>query len=472
MRLLDRLDEVLWQHWRPVFSQTRTFVRAKAVLVGLLSTYGRRTVSRALCAEGRAQVDWAADYRAFSRSPWKVDELFAGVVAATLPHLPEEGFITALMDDTSLRKRSRVIKAARWLRDPLSPPFHVNLKYGLRCLHVALALPLYESGHSARAISVNFELAPSAKKPGRRATTDEVAAYRSVKDTMSLPNKGVEALARLRTTLDRQGAATRQLLGVVDGSYTNRRVLRNLPDRVDLLGRTRKDLVLFNPGPPCGRRIYGDRLPTPEEIRTDPNRPYQVTTCHYGGEWRTVRFKELSHVLWRTGGGRRPLRLLVLAPTPYHGPGRAGRKLYRDPAYLITTDLTSPPQALIQAYLNRWQIEVLHRDLKSGLGLGQAQVWSDDSVARLHSAVVAAFAMLTLAALETYGASRTADFPPLPIWRRHKPQLRAAQADLITLLRNDLAIHGPLRSPPRPRDDTLPPGPTWVLPPRETYALA
>lgn len=469
--LLDRLDQLLRQHWCDVFPQERTFVRTEAVLIDLLTAYGRRTVSRALCAEGRAQVDWAADYRAFSRSPWKVDELFSGVLAAALPHLPDTGFITALMDDTSMRKRSRVIKAARWLRDPLSPPFHVNFKYGLRCLHVALALPLYEAGHGARAISIDFELAPSAKKPGRRATAAEVEAYHRVKDAMSLPMKGVEALAALRARLDARGAATRQLLGVVDGGYTNRRVLRHLPDRVDLLGRTRKDIALVTPAPPGGRRIYGDRLPTPEAIRTDPDRPYQSVVCHYGGDWRTVRYKEVTNVLWRTAGGRRRLRLLVLAPTPYHGPGRAGHMLYHDPAYLITTDLESPAQALIQAYLNRWQIEVLHRDLKSGLGLGQAQVWSDDSVPRLHPAIVAAFAMLTLAALETYGPSRTSAFPPLPLWRRHRPQRRPSEADLITILRNDLAMHGPLRPAPPPRADTLPFAPGWTLPPRETYAF-
>jgi hypothetical protein len=469
--VLDRFRQLLLQWWQGVFPQQRTFVRAEAVLVGLLTAFGRRTVSRALCAEGRAQVDWAADYRTFSRSPWNGDELFLGVLATAMQHLPGAGFIAALMDDTSMKKRSRVIKAARWLRDALSPPFHVNLRYGLRCIHLALPLPLYEAGHGARAISIGFELAPPAKKPGSRASAAEVDAYRTAKMTMSLPAKGVAALAALRSKLDRLDAGNRQLLGVVDGSYTNRRVLRNLPDRVDLLGRTRKDIVLFAPAPPGGRRIYGDRLPTPEAIRTDANRAYQAVVCHYGGDWRKIRYKELTNVLWRTGGGRRLLRLLVLAPTPYRGPGRAGRMLYREPAFLITTDLESPAQALIQAYLNRWQIEVLHRDLKSGLGLGQAQVWSDESVPRLHSAIVAAYAMLTLAALETYGPERAAAFPPLPLWRRNKPQLRASQTDLITLLRNDLAIHGPLRPTPMPRAHTpaLPPG--WALAPRETYAF-
>lgn len=469
--VLERARHLMRQWWHDVFPQERTFVRAEAVLVGLLSSYGRRTVSRALAAEGRAQVDWTADYRAFSRSPWKAGELFFGVLATALRHLPTTGFIPALMDDTSMRKRSRLITAAQWLRDPLSPPFHVNLKYGLRCIHLALSLPLYEKGHGARAISIDFELAPSAKKPGRRATAAEVEAYRVAKQTMSLPAKGVAALQALRSKLDRLGAADRQLVGVVDGSYTNRRVLRHLPDRVDLLGRTRKDIVLFAPAAPGGRRVYGERLPTPEALRTDPDRPYQNMECHYGGAWRTVRYKELSRVLWRTGGGRRLLRLLVLAPTPYHGPGRAGRVLYHDPAYLITTDLNSPAQALIQAYLDRWQIEVLHHDLKSGLGLGQAQVWSDESVPRLHPAVVAAYAMLTLAALDCLGPQRVAAFPPLPLWRRRRPQLRASQADLITLLRNDLAHHGPLRPPAPPRRDTIPLATGWLLPPRETYAF-
>ena len=81
-------------------------------------------------------------------------------------------------------------------------------------------------------------------------------------------------------------------------------------------------------------------------------------------------------------------------PTPYRPPG--ARKLkYDQPAYLITTDLITSAQSLIQSYLDRWEIEVLHRELKSQVGLGQAQVWSDKSVPRLHPALVSAYALLT-----------------------------------------------------------------------------
>ena len=100
-------------------------------------------------------------------------------------------------------------------------------------------------------------------------------------------------------------------------------------------------------------------------------------------------------------------------PTPYRPPG--ARKLkYDQPAYLITTDLITSAQSLIQSYLDRWEIEVLHRELKSQVGLGQAQVWSDKSVPRLHPALVAAYALLKLAA----------NLPPMicspafePIWQ-------------------------------------------------------
>ena len=469
--LLNRFKTLVHQWWRPVFPQSRTFNRAVAVLLGLLSTHGRRTVSRALGAEGRTQCDWAADYRAFSRAPWNEDELFTGALATAMTYVPDRGFIAAFIDDTSLKKSSRVIAAARWLRDPLSPPFHVNLKYGLRCLHVALDLPLYRQGQAARAVSVGFELAPPAKKPGKRATPEEMAQYLSIKKILSLPAKAVSAMSRLRSKLDTLGLAHRKLLSVVDGGFTNKTVIRNLPERVDIIGRARKDMALFRPAPPGGRRVYGDRLPTPEAIRKDPAIPYKTIRCHYGGEWRTVRYKEIANVLWRSSGGRRPLRLFVVAPTPYVAPGPGRRIQYRHPAYLITTDLGSSPQSLIQAYLDRWQIEVLHRDLKTGLGLGQAQVWSNSSVSRLHSAVVAAYAMLTLAALDVFGPERTAAFPPIPAWRRRYPPRRASHNDIITMLRNDLAANGPLRPLPPSKPNAPQYPPCWALPPRETYAL-
>jgi hypothetical protein len=438
--------------WRPAFAQDRTMLRVATTLVALVCTSARRTLSNAIVFKA-GQGTWAADYLAFSRSRWKLDELFDAVFRVAvdqLDRLDAREPVVLLLDDTSLKKSSRRIQQAQWLRDPLGPPFHVNLKYGLRCLHGALRLPLHKLGFAARAVSVFFDLAPSAKKPGRRATPAERAAFPRLQKVMSLGNRAVAALLKQRQRLDALGMSTRGLLAVVDGGYTNRTVLLSLPDRVELLGRVRKDIALCRPAIANKRgRIYGEALPTPVQLRQDPSIPYVKVRLFYGGKLRDVRYKQLDNLLWRGGAGKRPLRLFILAPSPYRPPGRGRKLAYGDPAYLICTDLRSSPTFLLQGYLDRWQIEPLHRDLKTGLGVGQAQAWSDGAVPRIHGALVATWSMLVLAALQAFGPARTEAFASLPPWRKHKANRRPSQNDLVQLLRADLAENLTALGPPR-----------------------
>jgi hypothetical protein len=368
--------------------------------------------------------------------------------------------IVVSLDDTGLPKRSRMIKVCSWLRDPLGPRFQTNLVWGLRCLHSIVHLPPQVDGLGATGISVGFELAPPPKKPKAKAPAEDFAAYRAAQKTHSLTARGVEMLKRLRKDCDAEGLK-QDILAVGDGGYTNHTLIEGLPGRMEFIGRVRKDIKLFLPAGK-GRKVYGERLPTPESFRSDTTLLEQLSTCFYGGKMRDIRFKELSGILWPRGGKRRRLRLIIVMPTPYRPPG--SRKLkYDQPAYLITTDLLTSAQTLIQAYLDRWEIEVLHRELKSQVGLGQAQVWSDKSVPRLHPALVAAYALLKLAAMKAFGPTRTADYHELPPWRsrRDREGLRKPSAnDLLTRLRADLAAQVHLKPP----DGTLHP--------RETHAAA
>ena len=54
---------------------------------------------------------------------------------------PLRRFFGGVLDDTGLPKRSRMIKACSWLRDPLGPRFQTNFGWGLRCLHAIVHLP-------------------------------------------------------------------------------------------------------------------------------------------------------------------------------------------------------------------------------------------------------------------------------------------------------------------------------------------
>jgi hypothetical protein len=70
---------------------------------------------------------------------------------------------------------------------------------------------------------------------------------------------------------------------------------------------------------------------------------------------------------------------------------------YSQPAYLITTDLNTSSQELIQGYLNRWQIEVMHRELKQDVGVGEMQGWTENAVRRFHGALALMYGLVNLA---------------------------------------------------------------------------
>jgi len=71
---------------------------------------------------------WSADFRAFSRSDWDARTCFRGVLHHAAPYLRDQRQIVMSLDDTGLPKRSRMIKACSWLRDPLGPRFRFGVR--------------------------------------------------------------------------------------------------------------------------------------------------------------------------------------------------------------------------------------------------------------------------------------------------------------------------------------------------------
>ena len=66
--LKEQLYSLLEQGWQTVFAQKRSRERAIAHALALPCIMGRRTISRTICALGRSDQDWSADYKIFSRS--------------------------------------------------------------------------------------------------------------------------------------------------------------------------------------------------------------------------------------------------------------------------------------------------------------------------------------------------------------------------------------------------------------------
>jgi hypothetical protein len=73
------------------------------------------------------------------------------------------------------------------------------------------------------------------RKPGKKATTQQKAAYREAKKTHNLSRAFVDMLGKLRQGLDSHGFADWELISVGDGSFCNRTTFRQPLDRTILL---------------------------------------------------------------------------------------------------------------------------------------------------------------------------------------------------------------------------------------------
>ncbi len=430
--------------WQSVYAQKRTWVRAARQALGSLLVLGRATVSRILWTNGREQKSWSGEYFVHSRATWDPHALFTPLLKTGLAYCPGK-LVGVAVDDTRLRKTGRAIPQAAWHRDPMSPPFHTNLMLGLRFLQASLLLPLHRSGaFSARAIPIRFEEVSIVKKPRKKADKETWQQYKEDRKRFNLSQRFVQTMAHLRAALDAAGGAHKTLAIAGDGSFCNRTVLATIPQRTVLIVRARRDAKLCFAAPPGGRRVYSADKFTPDQVRLDETIGWKTTKIFYGGKRRKVRYKEVTQVLWQSGAKTLPLRLFVIAPTPYRK-RKSSKLYYRQPSFLLCTDLISSPRQLIQIYFDRWQIEVNHREEKDTLGVGQAQLWNPTAVPKQPALVVAAYSALMLAALNTFGTERGSSYAPLPKWRRNA--WRPSCLDLITLLRKEATEHSQLLKP-------------------------
>ncbi len=415
--------------WQQVFPQRRTWRRGVRQALGSLVCLGRRCLSRIIWTNGGQDRSWSAEYFLHSRSSWDAQALFQPIWDQALPFCRGR-LVGVAVDDTRLRKTGRCIQQAAYHRDPLSPPFHVNLVRAIRFLQASVLVPLHQQApRYTRAVPVRFEEVSHVKKPSRRAPAETWTDYKEAVKHHNLSQHFVQMAHALRAALDAAGGIAKTLILAGDGSFSNRTCLRAVIERTAVIVRTRKDAVLCHRAAAGSRRFYDAAKFTPEQVRQDAARPWQVTKVCYGGKRRRIRYKEVPVVHWQRGAARRPLRLFIVAPTPYRK-RKSTRPYYRQPAYLLTTDTQSGARALLQIYFDRWQIEVNHRDEKDTLGVGHAQLWNPVAVPKQPVLAVAAYSALLLAALRTFGAERGAAYAPLPKWRRHAH--RPSCLDLIT----------------------------------------
>jgi hypothetical protein len=398
---------------------------------------GKHTLTGMITASGHQFIDWSSAYRLFSHHRIDVSRLFDVARTGVLEELIDQDMIVAHMDDTILKKTGLKIPGTAWRRDPLGPPFQTNFIWGQRFLQISMALPDQPGCSQSRAIPVDFYHCPTAKKPRRKDDEQCWQDYKEQQKKLKLSKQGVERLGELRSRLNNNGADGKQLVVSVDGSYTNESVLKKLPEGVTIIGRIRKDTKLYatpinQPG--VGRKkVYGEKLPTPEEIRQSDEYPWQDVNAWAAGRMHKFNVKVIRTLKWRSAGPQHVLQLIIIRPLGYRL-SKSSQKIYREPGYLICTDNNLNIQKLLQAYLWRWEIEVNFRDEKTLLGCGQAQVRNPESVELVPAFITATYALLHLAANKSLKKSEQ-NLLPRPKWYPKKEEQRHSTRDLINNLK-------------------------------------
>jgi hypothetical protein len=244
------------------------------------------------------------------------------------------------------------------------------------------------------------------------------------------------ALQWLRQTLDALGQRRRRILAVADGSYGGAALWRALPRHVTLLTRCPKHRALFHlpsSQPRRGRkRRYGDRGPTPQALLH--TRHWTTVPVRVRGRLIPLRVRVTGPWLVKPAP-QQPLFLIVVRGIERR---RRGRQVQRDPTFWLVSavpdrhdawTLPWPVGDLLAAAWQRWEVEVMHRELKSGFGLGQQQAWSPTSAGATIQWVVWSYAILILAGRAVWGTSRS---PTGTAWYRGR---RWTPRDLVTALR-------------------------------------
>lgn len=189
---------------------------------------------------------------------------------------------------------------------------------------------------------------------------------------------------------------------------------QGLPDRTFAAIRCAKNRALYalprrrsGPGRPAK---YGRRAPPPATWLHQRKGMHKITVTVRQRK-RRMRYRVLGPYL-REGNPDQPLFLLVVGGQTWTVGKRRRRRKYRQPAfYLIaakqeadgTWQLPFPIETILAWLWQRWEMEVAHREMKSGLGVGQKQGWHPRSAVVAVQWSVWVYAVLVLAGYRSWG---------------------------------------------------------------------
>lgn len=385
---------------RPIFRQERVFRRAVALLFGELFTFARHTVTQVLRSLGLTDADWSAWYRLFSQERFDEEKLGSYLLQQTLRHVPADQPYVMTIDGVCIPRTGQRVAGSSWWPAPNTAPFRRGLQRGQRFVEGAWLTPI-EEGFS-RAIPLRWIAAPTERAvPSAASPCKEWEA-------------GVAVMQWARVELDRAGRKEQWLFVMGDGNYDVNEIWNRIPERTVLMAQCAKNRALYAlperaPGKPGRPPRYGERMPSPRAwLRR--RKGWQRTRVLVRGREIEVKYRVVGPVLVE-GAPDHPLFLVLMRGKQWKVGKRRKRVKRRKPVcYLVSAvrqngqwELPLPVVKLLAWAWQRWEAEVAHREMKSGLGIGDKQCWGARSALTAVQWGVWVYSTLLLAGYRAWG---------------------------------------------------------------------
>jgi hypothetical protein len=367
--LLEAVVKLLQAH-RKAYRQERTYRRGIGLFFGELFSFARHTVTQGLLAIGITEGDWSAFYRLFSRVRFEEEELANCLLGETLQHVPKGEVYCVAVDGVAIHRSSLKMPGTSWLRDSRFSAFRPGIHRAQRFLHGAWLTPMAEG--FSRAIPLRFlpafpPKAIPAEQPHRREW--EAALL---------------FLKWLRKGLDLAGRTQQWVLALGDGGFDVLDLWRDLPKKVILVVRTARNRALYDlptpkPKPGPGRPAsYGEPAKKPAEWLHARLKNWPKHTLMVRGKEIRMTY-QVQGPFVREGLPEIPLFLIVIKGMHRLVGKKKKQYKHKGPSFYLVSAVKQGDRWVLPfsvpfllAWLwQRWEIEVAHREMKSGLSSGR-----------------------------------------------------------------------------------------------------
>jgi DDE superfamily endonuclease len=351
-RQLPKPVHTVFESLAPALTQP-TYRRLVLLALAAILTVGGRTIANLLRCLGALAPGHSSSYhRVLSLRRWSARRLTRRYIAAVLARFVPEGPIAIVGDDTVTEHPGPQVYGKGRHRDPV------------RSTHSFTA---FRWGHKwvVLAVLVRF---PFARR--RWALPLMVPLYRPEdKATDGITQRAhktpVDLLAQMLRILIRW-FPDRTFVCAADGNYAAHELAELAaanPQRLTFVSKFYPHANLFEPPPPYpgnGRPpVKGKKLPDPAQVVRDTSPGSLLNVAWYGGERRRVEVVTGTGLWYRSGYPLVPVRWVFVRD-------RTGT--HRE-EYFFTTAVTMSPQAVIETYTGRWNIETTFQEARAYLGL-------------------------------------------------------------------------------------------------------